>query len=197
MSNSVVIVKMDAEFMNRLIQISTGLLSRVRNGWYRLRGMKIDGYAWLQSIEVPRFASHIHLGQNAALDRGVTLLCSPDQKGHSPLIQIGTSTYINRHTIIDASQSIIIGSYAMIGPFCYITDHDHSFGNEGRPSTGPLKSIPTHISDNCWIGAHVVILKGVTIGRGATIGAGSVVTKDVPEGGVIVGNPGHPIRHEE
>ena len=45
------------------------------------------------------------------------------------------------------------------------------------------------IGDNCWIGADVTILPGVTIGDNSVIGAGSVVTKDIPSNVVAVGNP--------
>ena len=49
--------------------------------------------------------------------------------------------------------------------------------------------MPVHIGRNCWIGAGAVILPGVTIGDNSVIGAGSVVTKDIPENVVAVGNP--------
>ena len=52
-----------------------------------------------------------------------------------------------------------------------------------------MVSIPTQIGDRVWIGANVTILKGVTIGNDAVIGAGSVVTKDIPEKAIAVGNP--------
>ena len=45
------------------------------------------------------------------------------------------------------------------------------------------------IGDDVWIGAHSTVCGGVTIGKGSVIGAGSVVTKDIPEGVVAVGNP--------
>ena len=48
---------------------------------------------------------------------------------------------------------------------------------------------PIVIGDDCWIGGHVVILPGVTIGRGSTVAAGSVVTRDVPKFSVVVGAP--------
>ena len=49
--------------------------------------------------------------------------------------------------------------------------------------------MPVHIGRNCWIGAGVVIMPGVTIGEDTVIGAGSVVVKDIPAGVVAVGNP--------
>ena len=49
--------------------------------------------------------------------------------------------------------------------------------------------MPVHIGKNCWLGAGVIVLPGVTIGDNTVIGAGSVVTKDIPSNVVAVGNP--------
>ena len=82
---------------------------------------------------------------------------------------IGGARYINRHTMIDASELVEIGDEAMIGPFCYITDHDHAIRAGTRAGDDPLVSAPTRIGARCWLGAHVTVLKGVTIGEG-TVG---------------------------
>lgn len=50
-------------------------------------------------------------------------------------------------------------------------------------------NMPVHIGRNCWIGAGAIIMPGVTIGDNTVIGAGSIVTKDIPENVVAVGNP--------
>ena len=112
----------------------------------------------------------------------------------SAAITIGAGTYINRHTMVDASKSIRIGEHCMIGPFVYITDHDHTVGSDGRPASGELRVRPTDIGNRCWIGAHASVLKGVKIGDGAVVGAGSVVTKNVAPGDVVAGNPARVIR---
>lgn len=59
---------------------------------------------------------------------------------------------------------------------------------------GIRKIIKIIIEDNCWLGAGVKVLAGVTIHTGSVIGAGSVVTKDVPPNSVVVGVPGRVIR---
>ena len=48
---------------------------------------------------------------------------------------------------------------------------------------------PVHIKKNVWMGVNVTVLAGVTIGENAIVGAGAVVTKDVPDNAVVVGNP--------
>jgi acetyltransferase-like isoleucine patch superfamily enzyme len=168
-----------------IARIFHSIASRLRILCCRMRGMKIRGHVSLRAIEVPQRATAITLDDGVGLDTGVVLLAT----GDAARITIGRSTYINRLTIIDADALVEIGAQTMVGPFCYITDHDHSFGPGVAPATGPLVSAPTRIGSRCWIGAHVTILKGVTIGDGAVIGAGSVVTKPIPPGVIAVGNP--------
>lgn len=65
----------------------------------------------------------------------------------------------------------------------------------GRPRA-PLESRPVVIEDDVWIGIGAIVLKGVRLGRGARIAAGAVVTRDVPEGATVAGNPARVARPE-
>jgi acetyltransferase-like isoleucine patch superfamily enzyme len=179
-----------------IARVFHGIASRLRAAVFRARGMRIEGNCWLRAIEAPRNHRAIKLEQNVALDRGVVLLVvgEPNESNEKFSIVIGRRTYINRHTIIDASELVEIGADCMIGPFCYITDHDHTADETGRPGGGALVSAPTRIAPRCWLGAHVTVLKGVTIGAGTVVGAGSVVTKSLPPRVVAVGNPARVIR---
>ncbi len=161
-----------------------GAGSRWRNLWFRLLGMRIDGYVWLRAIDVPRGHDRIQLHRDVALDHMVSLISS-----ENGTISIGERTYINRQTIIDSSEAVSIGNDCMIGPACYITDHDHAFDGVRPPGQSPLIASPTSIGDRVWLGTKVTVLKGVTIGDGAVIGAGSIVTKDVPAGSLALGAP--------
>ncbi len=171
-----------------LIQLFHGTLRSCRRVWLRFRGVRITGRCWLQSIEIPRNHSDIQLHDGVALDRGVTLL-STGTPTAAPRITIGRGTYINRHTMLDASDRIKIGADCMIGPFCYITDHDHGMRLGIPIKNQPLVGAPVVIEDDVWIGAHVTVLKGVRIGSGAVVGAGAVVTRDVPTGAIVAGVP--------
>ncbi len=62
---------------------------------------------------------------------------------------------------------------------------------------GYKKFPPIRIEDDVWIGARVIVLPGVSIGKGAIIGAGAVVTKDVPAYAICVGNPARVIRFRD
>ncbi len=174
----------------RLVRICHGVFSRLRIAIFRAFGMKIGRRCWLQGIEWPLRMRGITIGDRAMLDRGITLLATND----AARIVIGASAYLNRHSFIDASELVEIGDEAMIGPRCYIADHDHTFNATDAAGALPLRSAPTRIGARCWLGAHVVVLKGVTIGEGAVIGAGSVVTKSIPAKTVAVGSPARVIR---
>lgn len=177
-----------------LMRLLAGLTRRARFQWYRFRGVNFRGSAWIQSIEIPRNHFDIELADQVSLDRGVTLIAT-GQRSDTPRIRIGKSTYINRFSIIDASESIVIGQDCMIGPFVYVTDHDH--GTQlGLPiAEQPLVSVPVEIGDGVWIGAHVTILKGVRVGKGAVLAAGSVVTKNIGENEIFAGVPAKRVRH--
>ena len=176
-----------------ILRFLQGAASRTRAAYYRLLGVQIEGACWLRTVEIPRHHRAIRIGVGVALDHGTVLLVTSESNGPEKIV-IGRATYVNRFTIIDASERIEIGERCMIGPFCYITDHDHQVAYGIDPAAGPLVGAPTRIEDRCWLGAHVTILKGVTVGQGSVIGAGSVVTKSVPANSVAVGNPARVIK---
>ena len=89
--------------------------------------------------------------------------------------------FINRNCTIVSKQNITIGTGTTIGPNVCIYDHDHS-----SSVLEPFFSSPIVIGDNVWIGAGVIILKGVSIGDNAIIAAGSIITKDIPSGYVAM-----------
>lgn len=84
-----------------------------------------------------------------------------------------------------------MGNYVMVGPNLLITGRDHNYNHAGVPiifSGRPADKLCI-IEDDVWIGANVIIMKGVTIGRGAVVAAGSVVTKDIEAYAVVGGVP--------
>jgi acetyltransferase-like isoleucine patch superfamily enzyme len=87
---------------------------------------------------------------------------------------------------IQAFHGIHFGSNVEIAPGCRLisSNHDLEDFSKAMPSKGPIV-----IGDNVWIGANCVILPGVKIGSNVIIGAGSIVTKDVPNNSIAVGNP--------
>src|ERR1700730_8897029 len=130
--------------MDKLIQYSMGFWSRVRKGVLLARGATIFGAVRLGKIDLPRHAWAFHLKNGVALDNGVVLLFTvTDQASRSPCVIIGENVYVNRYTIIDSSDHLEIGRDTMIGPHCYITDHDHGFSMGERPGATKLVNAPT------------------------------------------------------
>lgn len=170
-----------------LIQLRCRVVSRIRNMWFRTLGVQIKSHGWIQKISIPRNWGDICLEGNVSLDDGVVLLCSGASKKGK--IYIKSGTYINRFTMIDAHEHVEIGNDCMIGPFCYLTDSDHGKSSNIPIGKQPMVSRPTVLENNVWLGAGVVVLKGVRIGCNVVVGAGAVVTKDVPRDTVVVGVP--------
>lgn len=111
-------------------------------------------------------------------------------------IEIGNNVGMSS-TRMWISNQLTIGNNVKIGACCLIIDTDtHQIDYlQRRKGDGRIKSAPITIEDDVWIGAHCIVLKGVTIGARSIIGAGSVVTKDIPADCVAAGNPCRVIRY--
>lgn len=103
-------------------------------------------------------------------------------------VHFGNSVYANFNLTMVDDTHIYVGDYTMFGPNVTVATAGHPIDPELR-SGAYQYNMPVHIGSNCWLGAGVVVLPGVTIGDNSVIGAGSVVTKDIPSGVVAVGNP--------
>lgn len=101
---------------------------------------------------------------------------------------LGKNVYANFNLTLVDDTHIYIGDHVMIGPNVTIATAGHPIEPNLRKKVAQF-NIPVTIGNNVWIGAHSVVLPGVTIGENTVIGAGSVVTKDIPENVVAVGNP--------
>lgn len=103
-------------------------------------------------------------------------------------VHIGNCFYANFNLVIVDDIDVYIGEHVMIAPNVTITPTGHPVDPDLR-KPGTQFSIPVKIGNNVWIGSNAVILPGVTIGYNSVIGAGSVVTHDIPENVIAVGNP--------
>ena len=103
-------------------------------------------------------------------------------------VHFGKCVYANfNFTAVDDTH-IYVGDYTMFGPNVILATAGHPILPKLRTQAYQY-NMPVHIGKNCWLGAGVIVLPGVTIGDNTVIGAGSVVTKDIPSNVVAVGNP--------
>ena len=90
---------------------------------------------------------------------------------------------------------IRIGCDVGIAQQCMLFSHNHGTAPDRPISQQPLETKgPIVVGDHAWLGAGVIVLSGVRIGKGAVIGAGAVVTRDVPDGGIAVGVPARVVK---
>jgi acetyltransferase-like isoleucine patch superfamily enzyme len=141
--------------------------------------------------------SRMYFGQGLSLRS--TLRSNPLGANHKVIlctweagavIQVGQA-FAMTGGVICAAQAITIGDRVTVGANTTIIDTDfhplQSASRRAEPNAG--KTAPVVIEDDVFIGMDCLVLKGVHIGQGSVIGAGSVVTKDVPPGVVVAGNP--------
>ena len=102
---------------------------------------------------------------------------------------LGKQVYANFGLTLVDDTHIYIGDYTMLGPNVVIATAGHPILPELRGHRQLQYNMPVHIGRNCWLGAGVIVMPGVTIGDNSVIGAGSVVTRDIPANVVAVGNP--------
>ena len=103
-------------------------------------------------------------------------------------VHLGSNVYANAGLKLVDDTHIYIGDYTMLGPNVVIATAAHPI-DAGLRRKGLQYNKSVRIGKNCWLGAGVIVMPGVTIGDNTVIGAGSIVTKDIPSNVVAVGNP--------
>ena len=103
-------------------------------------------------------------------------------------VHLGSNVYANAGLKLVDDTHIYIGDNTMLGPNVVLATAGHPIDATLR-GKGLQYNLPVRIGKNCWLGAGVIVMPGITIGDNTVIGAGSVVTRDIPAGVVAVGNP--------
>ena len=108
-------------------------------------------------------------------------------------IEIGENFFMNMDCVILDGAKVKFGDNVFVAPHCGFYTADHTLDVERRIN-GLEYALPITVGNNVWIGAHVCVLPGVSIGDNTVIGAGSVVTKNIPANVLAYGNPCKVIR---
>lgn len=151
----------------------------------------------------------IWIGDNVSLGPGCLLSATKRYPGkfmqgatnvdvieYEPEIRIGNRVSATGYLTVGAASRVEIGDDALLASHIFIGDNQHGHTRIDIPfKYQQLEGIaPVSIGRGCWIGEHVVIMPGVTIGEMSIIGANSVVTKSIPARSIAVGAPARVIR---
>lgn len=150
--------------------------------WLRVRNLARAGPGVvLQAGVVIRNPARVQLGARVHIGRG----CALSSERHDGTLRIGDETWIDRGCHVDFSGDLEIGRTCTLSADVRIYTHDHGYDPRSEPEARRLR-----IGNRVWIGAGASILQNVgEIGDGALIAAGAVVTKPVPAGALVGGNP--------
>ena len=111
---------------------------------------------------------------------------------------IDETSYIKSGTYIECSGGVTIGKHCHLTRGITIFSTTHEYDNRYKiPYDEVVTPRPVVIKDFVWVGAHSIILGGVTIGEGAIIGAGSLVTTDVPDYAIVLGSPAKVVKYRD
>lgn len=167
------------------------------SGWpaYRdsLEGVDSIGLRFRAGLGVTVFRTgNVHstagvfIGDDVMLFDGVRLLLG---EADTRLV-IGNRVTVNVNAYLSGEGGLIIEDGVLIGPDVKLLSATHEIHQGALEiSRNPIIGRQIYVQRGVWIGAGAIILPGVTLGAGAVVGAGSVVTKDVLENRVVVGNP--------
>lgn len=143
-----------------------------------------DSYLSAYASNGMQFGSNVRIREGAWIQATSML----DQPGVG--LTIGNDTYIGPRCLLGAGGGIRIGARVTFGAGVELLAENHEFRDGATPiqEQGVTRK-GIVVNDDVWVGNRVVVLDGVTIGVGAVVGAGSIVTRDVPPGAIVVGNP--------
>lgn len=160
------------------VQISHG--KHIRCG----KNVKFEDYSEIHGL----CSEGLNFGDYVTIGRGCMIRPSSYYGGDYGIgLTIGESSSIGPYGYVGCSGKITIGKNVMFGPKCSLFAENHVFSNtELSIKSQGVKQKGITVEDDCWIGSNVTILDGVTIGKGSVIGAGTLVTKDIPAGSVVV-----------
>ncbi len=132
----------------------------------------------------------VNKGTNIYVEKGFSVY-----NGHHN-IQLGSNIFLG-DVLINAGDDkgkIVIDDYVNIGHRVLVLARNHDYCHFNRERWDITTEKPIHIKEGVWIGSGSIILGNVTIGKFSVVGAGSVVTKDVPDYTIVVGNPAKKIK---
>lgn len=174
-----------ARRIERTVEIAGLVGDRLRARLLALRGADIgDRVRVGRRVRVDRPWS-VRLGERAVIERDVWFKIVADDAR----LELGAHVFVGCGTEFDVLSQVRVGAHALIAPGVFITDHWHRFSRAARVDQQGCEAAAVSIGGDAWIGAHAVVLAGVTVGEGAVVGAGALVREDVPPFKIVAGVP--------
>ena len=184
------------QFRGRLgtlvIRLVRHLTFRIQEHWLRFAHPNLT---LGRCVEISLF-SRILLSDGGQTEIGDATHISPYAmvRNNGGRLRVGKNVFVGQGSVIAAAYDLDIGDDVLIAENVTIRDQDHGTGRGSPYRTQSPVCARTSIGRNVWLGAGVVVLKGVKIGDNAIVGAGSVVTNDISANNTAVGAPARPLR---
>lgn len=166
-------------------------LGRLRSSYWKILGMKIGGGTHLSHIYVT-WPHQVEIGNNCCIEHGVYFHFDGIHRP-GPSIRIGDGCFLGTSCEFNIREGIEISYNCAIGAGSRFIDHDHNIQGLGPLPSRDGPQAPIRCEHDVWIGANVVVLKGVNISHGAVVAAGAVVVKNVPSNEIWGGIPARKI----
>ena len=175
----------------RLRNESAQFWALINTIWWRLNGATIGMQTRLYKVFVT-WPHQISIGQNCTVEQHVFFKYDGIWKP-GPSIIIKDRVFIGANCEFNIKKGIEISNDCLIGSNCKFVDHDHGIDINQKMNAQQCPEAEIIIEDDVWLGANVVVLKGVRIGKGSIVGAGTILTKSVPSYEIWAGVPGKKI----
>ncbi|TDQ09926.1 acyltransferase [Pedobacter metabolipauper] len=150
-----------------------------------------DHVEFRRSVEIRvHGTAQIFIGNKTRIDRGVRLLAANSAK-----IDIKDGVRIGLYSVLNGGDSITIGNKALVSGFVYLQTSMHGYASKDQAVQDQgYDHAPVVLEEDVWLGTHVVVLPGITIGKGSVVGSNAVVTKNIEQYQVVAGIPAKPLK---
>lgn len=174
------------------------IYNKVRSKVLYGSGVFMDYTTWVRGRENINFLGRVSVGRYCRIEA----ISENNGMKYTPNLVIGNNVCINDFVHIGCTNFVSLGDNCLLASKIYISDHNHGIYKGGSQSSAmeevTYRTVTADksviIGKNVWLGESVAVLPGVRIGNNSIIGANSVVTEEIPENSIAVGNPARVVK---
>jgi len=145
----------------------------------------LDDYVSINALST----NGVVFGRNVSIGKGTIIVCTGVIKNKGVGLCMGDYSSVGAQSFLGCQGGVKIGSNVIIGPSFKVFSENHKYDDKIAIRLQGEVRKGVRVGDDCWFGANVTLLDGVTVGDGCVIAAGSVVNKSVLPGSIIAGVP--------